>query len=134
MVGPIELFVNFLNLKLKGILHCQSLVELITTWEEQRESGVEDGVALDYGLVVYVLGAEEELLGCASMKILDMETAAKYHKVVHGLNQEAVEAEGDTSSANKNGMFVFVSTIAAVGIAVVLGDLLCKRVKIGCRC
>ena len=83
---------------------------------------VEEGLALDYGLTVYVLGAEEELLGCASMKTLDDATKAEYHKVVHGFSQEAVMEV--PSSASKNGMFAFVSAIAAVGIAFVLGDVL----------
>ena len=79
---------------------------------------------LGYGLAVYVLGAEEELLGCASMKKVDDEEAvAEYNDLLNGLYQE--EAVMDVpSSARQNGLFVFVSAVAAIGIAVVLGDVL----------
>ena len=103
-----------------------SLLELMSGVAELIASGEADffnGVTfLDYGLAVYALGAEEELLGCASMKILDNATAAEYHKVVHGFSQEAVMDV--PSSASKNGLFVFLSAIAAVGMAFVLGDVL----------
>ena len=103
-----------------------SLVELMISVEALIASGEAElfnGIAfLDYGLVVYVLGAEEELLGCGSFKILDEATSAEYHKVVHGFSQEAVMDV--PSSASKNGLFVFVSAIAAVGIAFVLGSVL----------
>ena len=73
---------------------------------------------------MYVLGAEEEVLGCASMKkVVDEEVAAEYNALFNGLSQD--EAVMDVpSSASKNGMFVFVSAIAAIGIAVVLGNVL----------
>ena len=78
---------------------------------------------LDYGLAVYALGAEEEVLGCASMKKVDEDTTAEYDEAIFGLSQE--EAVMDVpSSARKNGLFVFVSAIAAVGIVAVLGDML----------
>ena len=78
---------------------------------------------LDYGLAVYALGAEEEVLGCASMKKADEDTTAEYNEAIFGLSQE--EAVMDVpSSASKNGMFAFVSAIAAVGIAAVFGDVL----------
>ena len=83
-----------------------------------------NGVALDYGLAVYVLGANEELLGCASLKTLDEATAAEYDKVVHGGFCPPGAIEEEPSSASKNGMFVIVSAIAAVGIAFVWGDIL----------
>ena len=97
-----------------------SLRELMNGWIELIRNGLTElmnGVSLDYGLTVYVLSAEEELLGCASMKIIDERTAAEYHKLVHGYSQEAIEEV--SSSASKAGMFVFMSAIAAVGIAVV---------------
>ena len=74
-------------------------------------------------LAVYALGAEEEVLGCASMKKVDEEAAAEYDEAIFGLSQE--EAVMDVpSSASKNGLFVFVSAVAAVGIVAVLGDVL----------
>ncbi len=102
-----------------------TLEELMKGWYELLMNGSTEllnGVALDYGVIVYVLGAEEELLGCASMKIIDEGSAAEYHTVIHGYSQEAVM--GVPSSASKNGLVVFLSAIAAVGIAVVLGDVL----------
>ncbi len=107
-----------------------SLVELMSGVAELMSGVAElfDGVAFNYGLVVYVLGAEEELLGCASMKkVDDEEAAAEYNALFNGLSlsQDQEEAVMDvSSSASKNGMFAFVSAIAAVGIAVVLGDVL----------
>ena len=59
---------------------------------------------------MYALGAEEELLGCASMKTLDDATQAEHHKVLHGFSQEEAVMD-DTSSASKNGLFVFVSVL-----------------------
>ena len=78
---------------------------------------------LDYGLAVYALGAEEEVLGCASMKKVDEDTTAEYNEAIFGLSQEEAVKEVP-SSASKNGLFVFVSAIAAVGIVAVFGDML----------
>ena len=96
-----------------------TLAELMSGVAESMSS-----VPEDYGLAVYALGAEQEvLMGCASMKKVDEEAAAEYGEAIFGLSQE--EAVMDVpSSARKNGMFAFVSAIAAVGIAVVLGDVL----------
>ena len=102
---------------LEGNSTLPSLAELIEGVAESMSS-----VPEDYGLGVYFVGADEELLGYASVKAHDNATAAEYHKVVHGFSQEAVNEV--PSSASKNGMFVFVSAVAAVGIAVVLGDVL----------
>ena len=102
-----------------------SLEDLVKGWDELMMNGLAElfnGVSLGYGVTVYVLDADEELLGCASMKSIDRETAAEYHRVIHGYSLEAVEEE--PSSASKNGLFVFVSAITTVGIAVVLGDVL----------
>ena len=79
---------------------------------------------LDYGLAVYALGAEEEVLGCASMKKVDDDTSAEYSEAIFGLSQEEAVKEVPTSSASTNGLFVFVSAIAAVGIVAVFGDML----------
>ena len=102
---------------LEGNSTLPSLAELIEGVAESMSS-----VPDDYGLGVYFVGADEELLGYASVKAHDNATAAEYHKVVHGFSQEAVMEV--PSSASKSGLFVFVSAIAAVGIAVVLGDAL----------
>ena len=102
---------------LEGNSTLPSLAELIEGVAESMSS-----VPDDYGLGVYFVGADEELLGYASVKAHDNATAAEYHKVVHGFSQEAAKEE--PSSASKSGLFVFVSAIAAVGIAVVLGDVL----------
>ena len=88
-----------------------SLAELVSG------SGSEDGLA------VYLQSSDDELLGCAFLKKLDEETAAEYDALLNGLSQdqEAVMAK-DSSSGSKIGLFV--SAIAVVGIAVVLGDVL----------
>ena len=99
-----------------------SLVELMSGLAELMSGVTEVYSKLGYGLAVYVLSAEEELLGCASMKKVNEETAAKYNEAIFGSSQEEAVKEVP-SSASKNGLFVFVSTIAAVGIAVVLGDV-----------
>ena len=79
-----------------------------------------------YGLAVYHLSSDDELLGCAFLKKHDEETAAEYNALLNGLSlgqdQEAVVAKEAPSSGSKIG--IFVSAIAAVGIAVVLGDVL----------
>ena len=105
-----------------------SLVELMSGVAELMSGVAElfDAVAFNYGLVVYVLGAEEELMGCASLKkVEDEEAAAEYNALFNGLSQGAGAVKEDTtSSASKNGLLVFVSSIAAVGITVVVGDAL----------
>ena len=77
-----------------------------------------------YGLAVYHLSSDDELLGCAFLKKHDEDKAAEYDALLNGLSedQEAVMAKEAPSSGSKIG--VFVSAIAAVGIAVVLGDVL----------
>ena len=105
-----------------------SLVELMKRVAEPM-SGVAElfsGVTFDYGLVVYVLGAENELLGCASMEKLDEGAAAEYNEMIFGISEE-VAVKKEPSSASKNGLFVFVVSAiaaAAVGITVMLGDVL----------
>ena len=100
-----------------------TLVDLMSGLAELLSGVAEVYSKLGYGLAVYVLGADEELLGCASMKKVDEEAAAEYNDLFNDLYQEEAVKEVP-SSASKNGLFVFVSTIAAVGIAVVLGDVL----------
>ena len=105
-----------------------SLVELMKRVAEPM-SGVAElfsGVTFDYGLVVYVLGAEKELLGCASMEKVDEGAAAEYSKMIFGISQEAAVKEEPSSASKNDGLFVFVfmSAIAAVGIAAMLGDVL----------
>ena len=84
------------------------------------------GSGSEYGLAVYHLSSDDELLGCAFLKKHDEETAAEYNALLNGLSlgqdQEAVEVKEDSSPGSKIGLFV--SAIAAVGIAVVLGDVL----------
>ena len=77
-----------------------------------------------YGLAVYHLSSDDELLGCAFLKKHDEVTAAEYNALLNGLSQdqEAVEVKEAPSSGSKIGLFM--SAIAAVGIAVVLGDVL----------
>ena len=77
----------------------------------------------EYGLAVYLLSSDDELLGCASLKKHDEETAAEYYELLNGVSQEAVKVKEAPSSGSKIGQFVYVSAIAAVGIAFVLGDV-----------
>ena len=81
------------------------------------------GSGSDYGLAVYLLSSDEELLGCASLKKLDNEKAAVYDELLDSLSQDQEAAKGVPSSGSNIGLFV-VSAIVAVGIAVVLGDAL----------
>ena len=78
-----------------------------------------------YGLAVYLLSSDGELLGCASMeKVDDVDKAAEYVELLNGMSQdqEAVTmAKEAPSPGSKIGLFV--SAITAVGIAVVLGDV-----------
>ena len=104
-----------------------SLVELMSGVAELMSGVVElfSGVTFDYGLVVYVLGAEKELLGCASMEKLDEGAAAEYNEMIFGISEEVAVKKEPSSAKSKNGLFVFVvSAIAAVGITVMLGDVL----------
>ena len=82
------------------------------------------GSGSEYGLAVYLQSSDDELLGCAFLKKHDEETAAEYNALLNGLSQdeEAVEVKEAPSSGSKIGLFV--SAIAVVGIAVVLGDVL----------
>ena len=90
------------------------------------------GVESNYTLVAYLYGPEKDLVECAPLKKLDEATGAVYQELFTTLHHDVHAAEAadaaanDTSSGSKNGLvFVFVSAIAAVGIAaVVLGDVL----------
>ena len=78
---------------------------------------------VESGLAVYLLSSDEALVGCAYPKKLDEAAANMYNELIFGPSgDEAVM--GDTASGRKNGVFVVVSAIAAVGIAAVLGDVL----------
>ncbi len=83
------------------------------------------GVKSEYGLAVYLLSSEEELLACAGpFKVLDEDMSAEYYELIFGPSEEeVVKADTTSSASNKSGVFVFVSAIAAVGIAVVLGEV-----------
>ena len=90
------------------------------------------GVESNYTLVAYLYGPERDLVECAPLKKLDEATGAVYqelfttlHRDVHAAEAADAAVNADTSSGSKNGVFVFVSAIAAIGIAaVVLGDIL----------
>ena len=80
------------------------------------------GSGSEYGLAVYLLSSGEELLGCASMKKLDdKEKAAEYYELLFGSSQDQEAVNETPSSGTKAGLFV--SAIAAVGAAFVLGDV-----------
>ncbi len=85
-----------------------------------------NGVKPEYGLAAYLLSSDEELLGCAYLKKVDDEDmAAKYYELIFGTSgDEVVKADTTSSGSKKGGVFVFASAIAAVGIAVVLGEVL----------
>ena len=81
------------------------------------------GSESEYSLAVYLLSSDDELLGCASLKKHDNDTAAQYYELLNGDSQEAVK--GAPSSGSKIGLFVSVSAIiAAIGFAAVLADVL----------
>jgi hypothetical protein len=84
------------------------------------------GVETEYGLGVYLLSSEKELLGCAHLKKVDEDTATAYYELIFGSSEEEAVVKADTASSvsKKSGVFVFVSAIAAVGIAVALGQVL----------
>ena len=58
------------------------------------------------------------------MKKVDEDTTAEYDEAIFGLSQEEAVMDVPSSARSKNGLFVFVSAIAAVGIAAVFGDML----------
>eukprot|EP00986_Skeletonema_menzelii_P001661 scaffold460_cov81-Skeletonema_menzelii.AAC.1 len=106
-------------------------------WFQQRIREIQDNSTLlpvslaelinggesEHNLAVYLLGSDAELLGCAFMKKLDEDKAAEYDALLNGVSQDqdAVKDE-EPSSGSKIGLFM--SAIAAVGIAFVLGDVL----------
>ena len=86
---------------------------------------ITSGVETEYDLAAYLLSSDNELLGCANLKQVDGDTAAKYYELFYGLNEEeAVKEDTASSGSKKSGVFVFASAIAAVGIAVALGEML----------
>jgi hypothetical protein len=84
------------------------------------------GVETEYSLAAYLLSSDEELLGCAHLKKVDEDTATAYYELIFGSSEEEAVVKADTASSGskKSGVFVFASAIAAVGIAVVLGEVL----------
>jgi hypothetical protein len=84
------------------------------------------GVEPEYSLAAYLLSSDEELLACANLKKVGEDTAVKYYELIFGSSEEeaAVKADTASSGSKKSGVFVFASAIAAVGIAVVLGEVL----------
>jgi hypothetical protein len=83
------------------------------------------GVETEYSLAAYLLSSDEELLACANLKKVDEDTAAEYYELFYGSSDgEAVKGDTASSGSKKSGVFVFASAIAAVGIAVVLGEVL----------
>ena len=117
-------------------------------WHIQRVSQLDDeeistvfaladlitGADSNYTLVAFFYDLQEDLVACAHLKKHDEDTAAMYNALLKevGAGVEAAAAAADnadaaandTSSGSKNGLFVFASAFAAVGIAVVLGDVL----------
>ena len=87
---------------------------------------ITSGVETEYDLAAYLLSSDNELLGCANLKKVDDKgTAAAYYELFIGLNEEeAVKEDTASSGSKKSGVFVFASAIAAVGIAVALGEML----------
>ena len=97
------------------------------------------GADSNYTLVSYFYNLQKDLVACAHLKQHDEDKAAMYDellKEVAAAKKAAAEsadvaaagdeaAVNDTSSGSKNGLFMFVSAIAAVGIAaVMLSDVL----------
>ena len=99
------------------------------------------GADSNYTLVSYFYNLQKDLVACAHLKQHDEDKAAMYDELLKEVAAAAakkaaaesadVAAAGDeavandTSSGSKNGLFMFVSAIAAVGIAaVMLSDVL----------
>ena len=82
-----------------------------------------NGDATEHNLAVYLLSSDEELLACGFLKKLDEDTAAEYDALLNGLSQGEEPVKDNSSSGSKIGLFVSAA-IAAVGIAIVLGDVL----------
>ena len=115
-------------------------------WHIQRVSQLDDeeistvfaladlitGADSNYTLVAFFYDLQEDLVACAHLQKHDEDTAAMYNALLEevGAGVEAAAADNadaaanDTSSGSKNGLFAVVSVFAAVGIAVVLGDVL----------
>jgi len=119
-------------------------------WYMQRVTQIEDdetpvlndfitGADSNYTLVAFFYDLQEDLVACAHLQKHDEDTAAMYNallkEVAAGAAAAAADnadaaaagveaAANDTSSGSKNGLFAVVSVFAAVGIAVVLGDVL----------
>ena len=78
-----------------------------------------------YGLAVYLLSSDGELLGCASMERLDDPyKALEYYASFNGmLGQDQEAAKEAPSSGSKIGPLMSVFAITAVGIVFVMGNV-----------
>ena len=82
----------------------------------------------EYGLAVYLLSSDDELLGCASLEDKSLsEEANEYDELLDGLrqdqNQDQEAVKEAPSSGSKIGLLVSAFAIAAVGVAFVSGDV-----------
>jgi hypothetical protein len=124
---PLDLSTDFFGNAQSGDWRAQSIPEIqdANTTLPVSLTDLINGVKPEYGLAVYFLSPDEELLGCAQLKQLDEAVASMYSEMFDGFSDEEAVKESTTSSGSmKSGVFVFVSAIAAVGIAVALGQVL----------
>ncbi len=124
---PLDLSTDFLGNVQSEDWRIQSITEIqdANTTLPVSLADLINGVKLEYGLAVYFLSSKDELLGCAHLQQLDEAVASMYSEMFNGFSDEAAVKESTTSSGSmKSGVFVFVSAIAAVGIAFVLSQVL----------
>ena len=119
-------------------------------WHIQRVSQLDDdelstvfaladvitGADSNYTLVSYFYDLEKNLLACAHLKKHDDDMTVYYDELLKELHQEVAAAAAaaenvdddaavkDTSFGSKNGLFAVVSAFAAIGIAIVMSDVL----------
>ncbi len=124
---PLDLSTEFFGNFQSGDWHAQYITEIqdANTTLPVSLADLINGAKPEYGLAVYFLSSEEELLGCALLQQLDEAVASMYSEMFNGFSdEEAVKKDTTSSGSKKSGVFVFVSAIAAVGIAVALGQVL----------
>jgi hypothetical protein len=125
---PLDLSTDFFGNVQSGDWRAQSITEIqdANTTLPVSLADLINGVKPEYGLAVYFLSSDEELLGCARLKQLDEAVASMYSEMFYGFSDDdAVKKDTTSSGSKKNGvLFVFASAIAAVGIAFVLGKVL----------
>ncbi len=125
---PVKFIVNNLGRIGKDgwLKKCISAIQDANTALPVSLADLISGVESEYGLAVYLLSSEEELLACAGpFKVLDEDMTAEYDELLFGSSEEeVVKADTTSSASSKSGVFVFASAIAAVGIAVVLGEVI----------